>query len=287
MEARRRALGRGLGALIPVATQPTEAESGSGAEPEVPIDSIVPNPFQPRESFGEEALQELSASIRENGLLQPLLVRRISGGYQLIAGERRFRAAQRAGLQRVPVVVRDADDREALELALIENLQRQDLNPLEEAHAYQRLSEEFGLTQEEIARRVSKSRPAVANSMRLLQLPEEIREQIADGRISAGHARSLLALESANQQHQLAGEIVRRKLSVRATEQLARRQAQPDSNLDKQAVETELSQALGTRVRVRSRKDGSGQIEIEFYSAAELEGLISRLGDGGGQRQAF
>ena len=289
MEARRRALGRGLGALIPAEMYP----SGSGQEDEqeqraVPIDSITPNPYQPRETFADEKLEELATSIREKGLLQPLLVRRTAEGYELIAGERRFRAARRAGLTHVPVTVREADAHEALELALIENLQREDLNPLEEARAYQRLVDDFGLTQEEVSRAIGKNRSTITNSLRLLQLPEEIRLRIAEGSLSAGHARSLLGLSSPAEQVKLAREVRARKLSVRETERLVRKHSSPgNGDLDRLAVETQLTQALGTRVRLRQRKGGAGRIEIEFYSLAELNGLVSRLASSNGTAGSF
>jgi ParB family chromosome partitioning protein len=280
MEARRRALGRGLGALIPVSDGYEDIPQDSDVAT-VAVEDIVPNPFQPREVFSEDAIEELAASIRSRGLLQPLLVRRAGDRYQLIAGERRFRASQRAGLARVPVVVRAADDREMLELALIENLQRENLNPIEEALAYQRLIEEFSLTHEEIAQHVGKSRPAVANSLRLLQLPADVREQLSKGLISAGHARSLLALSSPTDQAALAGSIIEGRLSVRDTEVLVRKHARPEIDVEQKAVEADLSQLLGTRVRIRPRKGGAGRIEIDYFSLAELNGLIVRLTDGG------
>ncbi len=281
MDLRRRALGRGLGALIP-ATEPAAesraADVQQGDEPtSIAIEAIAPNPFQPRDVFADEAIEELCASIREKGVLQPLLVRRVGDSYQLIAGERRFRAAQRAGLTRVPVTIRDVDDRESLELALIENLQRENLNPMEEARAYQRLADEFGLRHDEIAQRVGKNRSTVANAVRLLQLPAEVRQQIERGEISAGHARSLLGLAGAAQT-EAARHVVQGKLSVRATERLVRqRQSAPAPDADQQAVEADLSRALGTRVRLRTAKGETGRIEIEYYSLAELNGLIDRL----------
>ena len=277
MEARRRALGRGLGALIP-APRPTVESAVAEAMSLAPIDAIVPNPYQPRANFAEDAIDELAASIREKGLLQPLLVRRVGHQYQLIAGERRLRAAQRAGLTRLPVSVREADDRESFEIALIENLQRENLNPIEEARAYQRLCDEFGLKQDDVARRVGKNRSTVTNSLRLLQLPSEVRDQIQAGVLSAGHARSLLGLDSHGAQAAVAHDIVRRRLSVRQTEDLVRQKAKRAVNdLDQQALETELSRALGTRVRLRPTKNGAGKIEIEYYSLAELNGLVNRL----------
>ena len=289
MEARRRALGRGLGALIPVSDEDFTAPENRAENREdggVPIAAIQPNPYQPRESWDESAIRELADSIREKGVLQPLLVRRVGDSYQLIAGERRFRAAQLAGLERVPVTLRDVDDRESLELALVENLQRENLNPIEEARAYEQLSQEFSLTQDEIARRVGKSRSAVANSLRLLQLPPEIREQLRTGKLSAGHARTLLALPSPAEQVEAAHLIINHSLSVRDTEGLARQRQQRANaavDVDRLAVESELSSALGTRVRIRAGKGEAGRIEIEYYSLAELNGVVARII---GERQA-
>jgi len=220
----------------------------------------------------------LSQSIKQQGILQPLLVRRVGEGLQLIAGERRLRAARRAGLARVPVVIRDVDDRGALELALIENVQRENLNPIEEARAYERLADEFGLRHEEIAARVSKSRPAVVNCLRLLQLPADVMRQVETGEISAGHARALLALDSPQDQIEAAREVLRGKLSVRETEQLIRRHAARERDADREALETALAHALGTKVRLRTSAGGKrGRIEIEFYSLEELDGLVERL----------
>src|SRR5437867_8252186 len=220
----RKSLGKGLEALL---TAPTPATAPS--ELEVPIHEIVPNPEQPRRHFDDEALGLLADSIRRHGLLQPLVVRRIAGRYELIAGERRLRAAMRAGLERVPVLVRDARPEDRLELALIENLQRENLTALEEAEAYRHLIDEYGLTQEEIAQRVGKSRPAITNTLRLLTLPDAVKAQLEGGELSAGHARAVLALEDEHEQVDFAREVVTRKLSKSATEGLAaarsRRQA--------------------------------------------------------------
>lgn len=279
MDMRRRGLGRGLGALIPGGGQtvPGKVTEGDGW---AAVETISPNPFQPRDVFDEGALDELAASIREKGLLQPLLVRRTPDErYQLIAGERRFRAAQRAGLSRVPIIVREADDGEVLELALIENLQRENLNPVEEARAFHRLADEFYLSQEDIAHRVGKSRSAVTNSMRLMQLPADVLAQLEAGALSAGHARSLLGLESAHEQTAAARDVVARRLSVRDTENLVRERARPASvDVEQRAVEASLARALGTRVHLRHKKDGSGRIVIEYYSLDELDGLLERLG---------
>ena len=251
---------------------PTE----SVAPVSVPIGAIEPNPYQPRTSWSDATLGELAESIRQKGLLQPLLVRRSGDSYQLIAGERRYRAAQLAGLTEVPVVIRAVDDGESLELALIENLQREDLNPLEEARAYQRLSDEFDLTQEEIARRIGKSRSAVANSVRLLDLPADVRDQIRSGAITAGHARSLLSLASSREQSDVAHLIVTRKLSVREAERLTNRRS-ANGDLDVKMAESALAQTLGTRVHIHGKKGGAGRIEIEYYSLAGLNGLIARM----------
>lgn len=281
-DLRKRGLGRGLGALIPGGSLPAAQPPRPApveAERTALIAAIVPNPYQPREIFDETAIEELAASIREKGLLQPLLVRPAANGYQLIAGERRFRAAQRAGLDRVPITIREADDVEALELALIENLQRENLNPVEEARAYKRLGDEFQLSQEDIATRVGKTRSAVTNSMRLLQLPPEVLAQLESGELSAGHGRSLLGLDSVIAQAALAREAATRKLSVRDTEKLVReRQQTPPDDIERRAVESDLARALATRVHLRHRSNGSGRIIIEYFSLDELDGLLGRLG---------
>jgi ParB family chromosome partitioning protein len=258
-------------------------------ESSAPIESISPNPYQPRATFDEEALAELAASIREKGLLQPIVVRRAGDGrYELIAGERRLRAAQRAGLERIPILVRDANDSEALELALIENLQRENLNPVEEARAFQRLADEFGLGQEDIAQRVGKSRSTVTNSLRLLQLPSDVLAQLESGALSAGHARTLLGLDSTQAQAAVARDVLARRLSVRDTEQLVRQRARPaDSDAERRAVEANLARALGTRVHLRHNQSGSGRIVIEYYSLAELDGLIERLAPRSAASNAF
>jgi ParB family chromosome partitioning protein len=285
MPSGKTGLGRGLEALIP---------GGSGVD-EVDIDLIAPNPEQPRQRFDEAALEELTASIREHGLLQPLVVTRLvtdSGAvsYRLIAGERRLLAARRAGLTRVPVVVRETTPRGLLELALVENLQRADLGPLEEAQAYRRLAEEFGLSQAEIAARVGKSRVAVANALRLLSLPEPIKEGLSSGQISEGHARALLGLPDAAARLHAYAEVTARALSVRQTEELVRRlraaptpartPRRPDPDLA--AIEERLRIALGTQVRLeRSRK--GGRIVIQFYGDEDLSALVTRLlGDAAG-----
>ena len=225
MSAKQRGLGRGLGALI----GDFQEEPESGAVTKLPLQKVEPNPDQPRRTFDEEELQALADSIAAHGVLQPLAVRASGGGfYQIIAGERRWRAARMAGLSEVPVVVLEADDRTVMELALVENLQRQDLNPMEEAEGYQRLMKEYGLTQEEAAARVGKSRPAVANALRLLLLPEEVRSLVEDGTISAGHARAILSLPAARLQKAAAQKIVALRLSVRQAEAMCKRMLQEE-----------------------------------------------------------
>jgi ParB family chromosome partitioning protein len=275
----RRGLGKGLGALIPA----TEV-SGPGMS-EVAVDLIVPSPMQPRQALDMEALQELADSIREHGLIQPLIVTGIQdpasdAQYQIIAGERRWEAAKMAGLTRVPVIVKEATPQEMLELALVENIQRADLNPLEEAAAYQQLMGDFGLTQEQVAEKVGKSRATVANSVRLLRLPDEIKRALAEGQISEGHARALLALNKRADQLEVLEAIVKKGLSVRQTEEMVRRVAagtqlrrrsEPPSP-ETEALESEFRNALGTKVRLFRSKKG-GKLVIQFYSEEELEAI--------------
>lgn len=283
----RKALGRGLDALIPGAGRATPASSESSPEQIstdvlVAVDKIRPNPRQPRLEFDETALAELVTSIRAQGVIQPLLVRRMpDGDYELIAGERRLRAAERAGLTHVPVFARDTSDAESLELALVENIQRDDLSPLEEAAAYQRLMNDFGHTQEEVAERVGKSRPAVANALRLLRLPESVKQDLARGRLTAGHARVLLSIDDPDAQLRAAKQIQTRQMSVRDAERLAGTRKAPTRPTGRDphraSLERELSSVLGTRVRIFPKGRG-GKIEIEFYSAEELQGLADRIG---------
>ncbi len=283
---RKRGLGRGLDALIP-----GEPSHPSGLV-EVPVEAILPNPHQPRTALRPESLEELAASIREHGLIQPLIVTRLpeagesgEARYRLIAGERRWRAAQMAGLATVPAIVKEAAPREMLELALVENLQRADLNPLEEASAYRQLIEEFGLTQAEVAQRVGKSRVAVTNTLRLLKASPAVQEALLAGQIREGHARALLALESEDAQAAVLQTVVKQGLSVRQTEALVRRlQGQeeaptrptPSPPPEVQALEARLREALGTKVTLQRGKKG-GRIVIHFYSDEELEALFSRL----------
>lgn len=278
---KNKGLGRGLRALIPEAETPAE-----GDIIEIPVGRIEPGPFQARQEFNEEALAELAASIAEHGVMQPVVVRPLAGErYQLIIGERRWRASQRAGLEKIPAVVRDVDDLTSSEMMLVENLQREDLNPLEEANAYKRLTEEFQLTQEDIARRVGKSRPFIANSLRLLQLPGEVLDLLNRGLLSAGHAKVLLGLDGAARQNALAQQIVTRKLSVRDTEKEAQRiqkAASPRSaaavatasrDVELNSLEGRLRQLLGTKVRISTGRRG-GKIEIDYYSKDELNRLL-------------
>ena len=282
MVTKKMGLGKGLAALIPEMTiEEPRALLYCG------IEEIHPNRFQPREHFDETKLQELTDSIKEKGILEPLLVRRVTEGYEIIAGERRWRAAQRAGLREVPILVREADDRVALEDSLIENLQRDDLNPVEEAMAYKRLVEEFGIRQEELATRVGKERSTVANTLRLLRLPAEVKEQLLRNRISSGHARAILSLETGEKQKELCDLIIQKNLSVREAEAQARNWMKPkkSSMQDRRAGELEsqlnaigdsLRQHLGTRVRVIARgpKGKQGKIEIQYYSFQDLERIV-------------
>jgi ParB family transcriptional regulator, chromosome partitioning protein len=275
---KRKALGKGLSALLPDPEETPAAESAS----EAPVEALQPNPHQPRTRMSPEALAELTASIRESGVVQPILVRRLGGGYQIIAGERRWRAAQQAGLARVPVVVREVPDDRLLELALVENIQREELTPLEEAQAYQRLLDDLRLTQEQVARKVGKDRSTVTNTLRLLRLPPEVRALLAEGRLDAGHARALLALERGEDQRSLAREAARRGLSVREVERrvalLRTPRPTPDKRRDAntRAAEERLRAALGTKVEIRRAGKG-GSLRVTFVSEAELNRLFEVL----------
>ena len=279
----KRALGRGLGALLPSPTTPASPAETDGAVRllELPVESLSPNPFQPRKAFSPEALEELTASIRSSGVLQPIVVRRRGEQYEILVGERRWRAARQAGLSRVPVVVREASDAEALELALAENLLREDLNPLEEAEAYQRLMAEFGWTQDELARRIGKDRSSIANALRLRRLPEVIQADLRAGRLTMGHARALLGLSTPAAQLRLREQILAQDWSVRATEAgvRARRRGRPRARrraVEIEALEEELRGALGMRVRVVGTPT-RGRIELPFSSAEELEQVHATL----------
>ncbi|MBR3289704.1 MAG: ParB/RepB/Spo0J family partition protein [Clostridia bacterium] len=279
MATPKRGLGKGLGALL------MENEIGENTPVSLKITDIVPNAQQPRHQFDEDALRELSDSIAQHGVLQPLLVRPMTDGtYQLVAGERRWRAARMAGLAEVPVVIREMTDQESATLALIENLQREDLNPREEATGYRSLMDAYGLTQEEAARVVGKSRPAVTNALRLLQLPEPVTDMVADGRLSAGHARALLAFDSEQAQRDVAAQIVDKQLSVRAVEKLAQQAkkpaAKPAAPRSRHAfydeVELALTEHLGRKVKVAAGKQG-GTLTLEFYDRDDLRKLANTL----------
>ena len=272
---KRRALGRGLDALMP-------AVSKTGYR-DIEVNRIRPNPEQPRQHFDTAAIEDLSHSIRQHGVVQPLVVAEVEEGFQIVVGERRWRAAKLAGLERVPVIVTEVSDRQTLELALIENLQRSDLNALEEALAYQRLLQDYGLTQTEIGEQVGKSRVAITNTVRLLALPEAAKRALVDGAISEGHARSLLGVASLQEQLAVLDRVVREDLTVRQTEALVRRLARPlakpstpERDTDLQAIEEDLTRSLGTRVLVKRRRQG-GRIVIEYYSDDELQALYDRL----------
>ena len=269
----KRALGRGLGALLP---PPVEGEPGARLV-DLPIDSLAPNPEQPRKAFHPEALEELTNSIRTTGVLQPIVVRARGDRYEILVGERRWRAARAAGLARVPALVREATDAEALELALVENLLREDLNPLEQADAYHRLMAEFGWTQEEVARRIGKDRSSIANVLRLRRLPGEIQDDLRAGRLTMGHARALLGLSTPAAQLKARNDILAREWSVRATEAGVRRTRRSGSRTRRreaelEALEEAIRLALGTRVRVVGTLT-RGRIELSYRSGEELDRL--------------
>ena len=278
----RKALGRGLGALLS-----SDRTVDLGAEPsEVDLDSIVPGPMQPRTHFDEAALESLAESIKTHGIVQPLLVRRRDGGYELIAGERRWRAAKLAGISHVPVIVKEVPDDSLLEIALIENIQRENLNPIEEAHAYKKLIETVGLTQESLASRVGRDRTYITNYLRLLRLPDDVQQLLKEGRLSTGHARTLLALSDTDLLRRIARQIIDSGLSVRATEQLvqkaseekpARRSAPQAVDPNIKAAETKLRRALGTQVKILQAADGRGKVEISFFNTQDLDRIYTLL----------
>lgn len=293
---KRKALGKGLSALLPSRPAPPPASASEMPAPQrlspsqIPISEIEPNPEQPRTIFQPERLEELAQSIRANGIIQPLIVRRIGEHYELVAGERRWRAAKLAGLQTVPAVVQDFAQEKLLEIALIENIQREDLNPIEAAHAFDRLSREMGLSHEEIGRRTGKDRSSIANTIRLLKLPVEVQHFVADARLPMGQARALLGLPDPARQVEIAKKIIAEGLSTRQVEVLVRRitdssvantplpKAGPkplDPNV--QAALTELERVLGTRVRVVELSDRRGRIEIEYYSQDDLDRIYTQI----------
>ena len=280
MPASKSRLGRGLEALIPLA----EEEGAEAGVREVETSAVTPNPRQPRSAIRDEDLAELAASIREHGIIQPLIVTRVADGYQLIAGERRWRAARLAGLTTVPVLVKNAAPRQMLELALVENVQRADLNPLEEAQAYQQLVDEFGLTQEEVAQRVGKSRVAVANTLRLLKAAPAVQEAVLNRTLSEGHARALLGLPRPDMQEAALKVVLKQGLNVRQTEELVRRLLQRGATKrppqppppEMRALESRFQEALGTRVNLL-RRGKHGRLVIHFYSDEELDALYERI----------
>ena len=281
MTGRKKALGRGLEALLPDVEPAAEGVSPDSVE----IDLIDPNPFQPREEWTDGETEVLAESIRRHGILQPLVLRRNGERYQLIAGERRLRAARLAGLTRVPAVVREADDRQMLALALVENINRRDLGPIEKGEAFRRLSAEFGLTQEEMGSQVGLSRSAVANFVRLLDLPETVREMLRRGSLSMGHGRALLGLADAESMVRMARKAVKRDLSVRQVEDLVsaagrktrnRKKATAAASPDEEKLVNRLQRRFKTRVRIRDR-GGSGRIEIEYHTLEELDRLLEEL----------
>ena len=279
---KKQALGRGLGALM--AETQTETGYSANSESTLPICDIVPNPNQPRTHFNESELEELSESIRENGVLQPLLVRKVGKTYQIIAGERRYQASKIAGLEEVPVIIKDVDDQKVMELALIENLQRSDLNPIEEAKGYRQLIKASGMTQGALSKAVSKSRSAITNSLRLLDLPEQVQDMMFEGKLTAGHARAILAVPFEDQRVKLAEKVVAEGLSVRATENLAPlfsvgdtpRAPRPVTPQSYKKAARVLRQVFNTNVRVKSTR-GKNKIEIEFKDEEELSRILGMV----------
>jgi len=283
MATKRMALGKGLGALLP--------EFGQ-AEPKTllycGIEEIIPNRSQPRKHFDESKLQELAESIKEKGILEPLIVRRTDQGYELIVGERRWRAAQKAGLKEVPVIVKEVEGREVLEISLIENLQREDLNPIEAAEAFKHLIEEFNLSQEDLSKRIGKDRTTITNTLRLLKLPLEVRNQLLQNRITSGHARAILSLESKEKQKELCALIIKKGLSVREAESIAKRWAEkpkksitpvkPRGDLESQlsSLQDSMRKYLGTKVHI-TQKGKRGKVEIEYYSHEDLERIVEAI----------
>jgi ParB family chromosome partitioning protein len=295
----RQALGKGLEALIPLQGDYDETPGSSpagggnnGAPYQLSIDRISPNPFQPRHDFDPKELDELAASIRENGIIQPVMVRpKADGQFELVAGERRWRAAKLVGLAQVPVIIREMNDTECLEIALIENIQRSDLNPVDEALAYQQLMIQFTLTQEEVAQKVGKDRSSVANTLRLLKLPESVLKLVKTGQLSEGHARAVLGLEDPEMIERLSEKILRDGLSVRETERIAqgikpvnaspeksRKKSQDMKDPHTRHLEEELRRKLGTQVKVMPRNSQKGKIEIEYYSLEDLDRILALLG---------
>lgn len=295
MTVKKKGLGKGLDSLIPdnkqiKSSKPEESALGKeeviAGEQMMKINDVEPNREQPRKKFEEDALLELADSIKQFGVIQPLIVQKRKDYYEIIAGERRWRAAKLAGLKEVPVIVKDYTEQEIVEISLIENIQRENLNPIEEAMAYKKLLEEFNLKQDEVAEKVSKSRTAVTNSMRLLKLDERVQEMIVDDMISTGHARALLAIDEKEQQYELANRIFDEKLSVRETEKLVKEIKNPKKVKEKKKVENsfiyddlanKMKEIMGTKVNIISKGNGKGKIEIEYYSDKELERMFEMI----------
>ena len=286
MAAKSKGLGKGLGSLLGDTANLGKNQEAAGEEQVVKIRLVEPNRNQPRKIFDETELQELADSILRYGVIQPLLVRDIDGHYEIIAGERRWRAAKLAGLKEIPVIVRDYSEQEAAEVSLIENIQRKDLNPIEEAQAYQKLIEEYGMTQEELSETLSKSRTVITNAMRLLKLPEPVRDMVAAGTLSTGHAKVLLGLENEEDLKKAAAEVMDKTLSVRETEALVHSMSDKKPRKVKkelknktayQKVENNLREKLQTKVSIRRRSDNAGRIEIEFYSLEDIERILEHI----------
>ncbi len=297
MAVNKKGLGKGLDSLIPAknAAKPANNDKVSSKSAEEPLKSgeqmmkinkVEPNREQPRKRFEEDALLELADSIKQFGILQPLLVRKRDDYYEIIAGERRWRAAKMAGVKEVPVIIKDYTEQEIVEIGLIENIQRENLNPIEEAMAFKKLLEEFNLKQDEVAERVSKSRTAVTNSMRLLKLDSKVQQMIVDDMISTGHARALLAIDNKEQQYELATKVFDEKLSVRETEKLVKEIKSPKKPKVKKVVEhvfvyqdleNKMKEVMGTKVNISSKGNGKGKIEIEYYSDKELERMFEMI----------
>lgn len=288
-EKRRPALGRGMAALLSNAPAPQSAVPAPAVPGRsllsLPIEAIERNPRQPRKRFEDARLEELAASIREHGVVEPILVRRDGGKYRIVAGERRWRAAQRAGLKEVPAVLREASEREAFELALVENLQREDLNAIEEAEAYEVLLQDHRLTQEAIAQRVGKERSTIANALRLLKLPPEVRDHVKEGQLDMGHARALLGLDGEEEIKRAAQRVIREKLSVRATEALVRALSKkggatspPTDTPAIRNLSQRLQRRLGARCRIIPKSAVAGRLEVEYTSLEELDGILAKIG---------
>jgi ParB family chromosome partitioning protein len=285
---KNRGLGKGLSALIPE----MEDDVNNGSQVELDINLVSPNPYQPRREFSNDKLNELAESIKTHGIIQPLIVREVEGKYQLIAGERRLRAAKLAGLTTIPIVIKEMNDQSMMEVAIVENIQRENLNPIEEAEAFRRLMNEFYLTQDDIAKKVGKSRPAIANTLRLLNLPKEVQNDLGSGTLTMGHARALLGLRTPEEQKNIWAQVQLQQLSVRETEELIRKINEPpavpretknkkkdtiyerDPNI--QLLEEELQQSLGTKVTIRERGQG-GKIEIDYFSQEEFDRICEKI----------